>query len=121
MGVWQWVARDSLKFHLGLASPTLLRPPGGPPLKQPYGQYRVGPLAGCTAVYSIGYPTLYAYIKCCPEMAFQTIVHSSEDVALSAGGRLPTGRKSCEDVAVSAGVRLPGCRRRKAVSRCSLT
>jgi hypothetical protein len=35
MGVWQGVAMDSLKFHLGLPCPTLLCPAGRPPLKRP--------------------------------------------------------------------------------------
>jgi hypothetical protein len=38
IGVWQGVARDSLKFH---PCPTLLRLMVGPPLKQPYGRFRV--------------------------------------------------------------------------------
>jgi hypothetical protein len=37
MGVWEEVAMDTLKFHLGLPCTTLLRPVGGLPLKQPYG------------------------------------------------------------------------------------
>jgi hypothetical protein len=36
---------DSLKLHLGLPCPTLLRPAGGPPLKWPYGYFRGGPFA----------------------------------------------------------------------------
>jgi hypothetical protein len=40
MGVWQGVAMDSLKYHQGPPCPTLLRPAGGPPLKQPYGHFR---------------------------------------------------------------------------------
>jgi hypothetical protein len=42
MGVWQGVAMDSLKFHLGLACQTLLSPAGGPPLKRTYGRLRGG-------------------------------------------------------------------------------
>jgi hypothetical protein len=42
MGVWQGVAMNSLKFHLGLLCPTLLGPEGGPPLKQPYGHFKDG-------------------------------------------------------------------------------
>jgi hypothetical protein len=34
MGVWQRVAMDSLKIHLGQPCPTLQRPAGRPPLKQ---------------------------------------------------------------------------------------
>jgi hypothetical protein len=49
MGVWQRVAMDSLKFHLALPCPTLLRPAGGPPLKQPYGRVRGGPPTGGSA------------------------------------------------------------------------
>jgi hypothetical protein len=40
MGVWQGVAMDSLKFHLGPPCPTLLRLMGGPLLKRPYGYFR---------------------------------------------------------------------------------
>jgi hypothetical protein len=36
LGVWQGVAVDSLKFHLGLPCPTFLRPAAGPSLKRPY-------------------------------------------------------------------------------------
>jgi hypothetical protein len=36
MGIWEGVFMDSLKFHLGLPCPTLLRPEGDPPLKWPY-------------------------------------------------------------------------------------
>jgi hypothetical protein len=46
MGGWQGVAKDCLKFYLGLPCLTLLRPLGGPPLKRPYGCYRGGPLTG---------------------------------------------------------------------------
>jgi hypothetical protein len=37
MTVWQGVTMDSLKFHLCLPCPTLLRPTGGSPLKRLYG------------------------------------------------------------------------------------
>jgi hypothetical protein len=43
MGVWQGVAMESLKFFI------LLRPAGGPPLKQPYGCFWGGPPAGQVA------------------------------------------------------------------------
>jgi hypothetical protein len=43
------VAMESLKFHLGPPCPTLLCPAGGTPLKQPYGRFRGGPLAGRAA------------------------------------------------------------------------
>jgi hypothetical protein len=46
MGVWEVVAIDSLKFHLGPPCPTLLRPAGWSPLKRPYGRFRGGPLTG---------------------------------------------------------------------------
>jgi hypothetical protein len=36
IGVWEGVAMDSLKFHLGLPCPTLLSPTGGPLPKRPY-------------------------------------------------------------------------------------
>jgi hypothetical protein len=45
MVVWQGVAMDYLKYHLGLPCPTLLRPAAGPVLKQPYSRYRGGPPA----------------------------------------------------------------------------
>jgi hypothetical protein len=37
---------DSLKFHPGPPCPTLLRPPGGPPLRRPCFGFRGGPPAG---------------------------------------------------------------------------
>jgi hypothetical protein len=40
MGVWEGVAMDSLKYHLGLPCPTFLCSVGGPPLKRPYGHFR---------------------------------------------------------------------------------
>jgi hypothetical protein len=45
VGVWQRVAIDSLKFHLGLPCPSLLRPVGGPPLKRPCSSFWGGPPA----------------------------------------------------------------------------
>jgi hypothetical protein len=42
MGVWQWVAMESLKFHLGAPCPTLLRPAGGPSQKRPYDRFIFG-------------------------------------------------------------------------------
>jgi hypothetical protein len=45
MGVWQVVTMDSIKFHLGLLCPTLLRPMGGPPLKWPYCRFGGSPPA----------------------------------------------------------------------------
>jgi hypothetical protein len=47
--VWQGVAMDSLKFELGPPCFTLLRPAGVPTLKQPYGRFRDGQLAGRSA------------------------------------------------------------------------
>jgi hypothetical protein len=44
--VWQGLAKDSLKIHLGPPCPTLLCPVGGLPLKQPYGFFRRGSLTG---------------------------------------------------------------------------
>jgi hypothetical protein len=61
MGVWQGVAMDSLKFHLGPPCPTILCPVDGPPLKCSYGRLKGGPLAECVAVYPFGHPTPYAY------------------------------------------------------------
>jgi hypothetical protein len=49
MGVWQGVAMESLKFHLGLPCSTLLRPVGGPSLKRPYSRFRGGLPAGWAA------------------------------------------------------------------------
>jgi hypothetical protein len=40
IGVWQGVAMNYLKFHLGLLCPTLLHLAGGPILKRPYGRFR---------------------------------------------------------------------------------
>jgi hypothetical protein len=40
VGVWQGVAMDFLKFHLGPPCLTLLPPAGVPPLKRPYGRFR---------------------------------------------------------------------------------
>jgi hypothetical protein len=57
--VWQGVAMDSLKFHLGPPCPTLLWPAGGPPLKQPYGHFRGSPPAGwatCSRVLPLWTP-----------------------------------------------------------------
>jgi hypothetical protein len=49
MAVWQGVAMDYLKFHLGPPCPTLLRPADGPPLKRPYSRFRGGPPPGRAA------------------------------------------------------------------------
>jgi hypothetical protein len=59
MGVWQGVAMDSLKYHLGPPCPTLLCPAGGPPLKRLYGG---GPPTGHTACGRLLHPTPYAYV-----------------------------------------------------------
>jgi hypothetical protein len=57
IGLWQWVAMDSLKFHPGPPCPTFLRPVGGPPPKRPYACF----LGGLPAVfYRFGHPTPYA-------------------------------------------------------------
>jgi hypothetical protein len=63
MGVWQGVAMDSLKFHLGLPCPTLLRPVGGPPLNRQYSRLRGGPPTGqmaCGHLLPCWPPTPYA-------------------------------------------------------------
>jgi hypothetical protein len=55
VGVWQGVALDSLKFHLGPPCPTLLRPVGGAP--------RVAPAQGgqpAAVFHPHGHPTPYA-------------------------------------------------------------
>jgi hypothetical protein len=49
MGVWQGVATDSLKYHPGPPSLTLLRPAVEPPLKRPFGRFRGGPPTGWVA------------------------------------------------------------------------
>jgi hypothetical protein len=49
MDVWQGVAMDSLKFHLGQPCLTLLRPACRPPLKRPYSCFRGGPPTGQAA------------------------------------------------------------------------
>jgi hypothetical protein len=59
MGVWQGVAMDSLKFHLSLPCPTLLRSVGGPTLKWPYGHFMGGPPAA--VFYPFGHPMPYAF------------------------------------------------------------
>jgi hypothetical protein len=64
IGVWQGVAMNSLKFHLGPPCPTLLCPAGGSPLKWPYGRFRGGPPEDGRPVavfYPFGHPTPYAY------------------------------------------------------------
>jgi hypothetical protein len=50
---------DSLKFHLGLPCPTLLRLTGGPPLKRPYSLFRGRPPAA--VFYPFGHPRPYAF------------------------------------------------------------
>jgi hypothetical protein len=54
ISIWEGMAMDSLKFHLGLPCPTLLQPAGGspaagPPLKRPYGCFSGGLPAGWAA------------------------------------------------------------------------
>jgi hypothetical protein len=49
MGVWQGVAVDSLKLHLGPPCLTLLHPAGRPSLKRPHGHFRYAPPAGRVA------------------------------------------------------------------------
>jgi hypothetical protein len=49
MGVWQGMVMDSLKLHPGPPCPTLLRPAGGSPMKQPYGHFMGGLPAGWPA------------------------------------------------------------------------
>jgi hypothetical protein len=49
IGVWQGLAMDSLKFHVGPPWPTFLRPADELPLKRPHGCYRGGPRAGRAA------------------------------------------------------------------------
>jgi hypothetical protein len=46
IGVWQGVAMDSLKYHLGPPCLSFLRPAGGPPLKRTYSHFRGSPPAG---------------------------------------------------------------------------
>jgi hypothetical protein len=49
MSVWQGMAMDSMKYHLGPPCLTLLRPAGAPPLKQPYVHFTGSPPAGQAA------------------------------------------------------------------------
>jgi hypothetical protein len=49
MGIWQGVAMDFLKFHLGPPYPNLLRPAGRLPLKCFYGCFSGGPSTGQAA------------------------------------------------------------------------
>jgi hypothetical protein len=49
MGVWQGVAIESLKYHLGPPCRNFLRPEGGPPLKRLLGRFKGGPAAGRAA------------------------------------------------------------------------
>jgi hypothetical protein len=60
MGVWQGVAMDSLDFHPCPPCLTLLRPAGGPPLKQPYNRFR-----GADVFFPFGQLTPYAYAYTC--------------------------------------------------------
>jgi hypothetical protein len=65
MGVWQGVAKDSLKYSPGLPCPTLLHPVSEPPLKRPYGHLRVVHPQGrrpAAVFYPFGHPTPYAYV-----------------------------------------------------------
>jgi hypothetical protein len=67
MGVWQGMAMDSLKFHLGRPCPTLLCPDGGSPLTQPYVGFRGGLPRGqeaCSPLLPLGHRTPYAYDLC---------------------------------------------------------
>jgi hypothetical protein len=64
MGVWQGVAMDSLKFHLGLPCPTFLHPAGRLSLKLlTIVLWVVCPQGGQLAVnfYSFRHATPYAY------------------------------------------------------------
>jgi hypothetical protein len=51
MDVWQDVAMDYLKFHLGPPRSPLVRPAGWPPLKQ----------SEAAVLYPLGHPTPCAY------------------------------------------------------------
>jgi hypothetical protein len=59
MGVWQVVAKDSLKFYSGPPCPTVLYPTGGPPLKRPYSRFRRDPFrrrAACSRLLPLWTP-----------------------------------------------------------------
>jgi hypothetical protein len=60
MGIWQGVARDSLKYHLGPPCPTFLYPVGRTPLKQPYGITALQPY-GLTTLQPYGFTALGSY------------------------------------------------------------
>jgi hypothetical protein len=65
IGVWQGVAMDSLKFHLGPRCPAFLRPAGGARLKRPFGRFRGGHLQSrrlASVFYPFGHPTPYGNV-----------------------------------------------------------
>jgi hypothetical protein len=59
MGIYQWVAMDSIKFNQGSPCPTLLCPTDRLPQKHPYCHFRGGPPAAF--FYPFRYPLPYAY------------------------------------------------------------
>jgi hypothetical protein len=78
MGVYQGVAMDSLKLHLGLPCLTLLRTAGRQSLKRPYGHFRDGPpteRAACgrplpfwtPLAMSFSFYTIYPHFLCLME------------------------------------------------------
>jgi hypothetical protein len=63
MGVWQGVAMESPRFHLGLPCPTLLRLACRQPLKRPYGCFRGSQPEGgqpAAVFYPLGQSTPHA-------------------------------------------------------------
>jgi hypothetical protein len=63
--VWQGVATDSLKFHLGPLYLTLLRPAGGPCPKWHYGRFRGGPHTGRAACSRLLPPWIPHAVRAC--------------------------------------------------------
>jgi hypothetical protein len=63
MGAQHGVATDSLKFHPGSRSPTLLRPAGRPSLKELYSHFRGGLPTGWAA-YGYLLPLWTAHAVC---------------------------------------------------------
>jgi hypothetical protein len=62
MGVWQGVAMDSIKFHLGPPCPTLLRPSGRLPLTAVSGVARPQAERSAVVFYPFGHSYAYIYI-----------------------------------------------------------
>jgi hypothetical protein len=102
VGVWQGVAIDLPKFHLGPPYPTLLCPARGPLLKRPYGRFRDGlpkGWAGCIA--AVFYPfrlpsrTPMAGWKLCLELFMSLQICRQFRIGNCQASSRPTGRARC--------------------------